>query len=232
MIKKFLKRKILSNILILIYTTYYAFIFKPLIIRKNTTDIDVFYQIFIRKEYDIPLEINPLLIIDAGANVGYASLFFAHKYPNAEIIAVEPEESNFKILEQNTQRYKNIKRIKAGIWHKNAYLKIIDNKCGEWGFMTKEVKPSENYDIKSITVDDILKKFNHERVDILKIDIEGAEKELFSKDYEPWLDKVKVIFIELHEEMKEGCNKAFWSAIKKYNFKKMKKGENIIIIKN
>mgnify|MGYP000361339186 CR=1 FL=1 len=57
--------------------------------------------------------------------------------------------------------------------------------------------------------------------DLLKIDIEGAEKELFSENTDYWLGKVNMIIIELHDWMRKDCSKNFYSAIKKYKYKKM-----------
>ena len=213
-----------------VYRTYYSVKFPGLIIRKNTSDWKAFKQVFILKEYDFPIGFEPKFIIDGGANVGYASLFFADKFPAAEIIAIEPEKSNFEILSKNISRYKQINAIKAGLWHKKASLKIEDSGSGEWGFMAKEVGLGD-YDIQAITIDEILKQSGKEEIDILKLDIEGAERELFSQNYDSWLGKVKVLIIELHDRMKEGCSAAFYSAIKKYNFSQTQRGENIILFK-
>lgn len=213
-----------------LYVFYYSVKFGAPIIRKNTSDWKSFKQVFIFKEYDFPISFEPEFIIDAGANVGHASLFFADKFPKAEIIAIEPEKSNFEMLRKNIRRYKNIKPIKAGLWPKDAYLKVIDAGLGKWGFMTKEVGP-DDYDIKTVTVEGLLNGSGHKNIDILKLDIEGAEKELFSDNYESWLGRVKVLIIELHDRMKEGCSEAFYSAIKKYDFRQMQKGENIVLFK-
>jgi FkbM family methyltransferase len=216
------------------YKKYYSFKFKPLIIRKNTSDEAVFQKIFLNKEYNLPIKIEPELIIDGGANVGYASIWFANKFPKAEIIAIEPENSNFNVLKKNTCNFPNIKLIKAGIWDKNTNLKINRshfNWSGKWDFYVKACKKKSKNTVKSITINQILKKSKHGEIDILKLDIEGAEKEIFSNNYKQWLDKVKILIIELHETYKKGCTKAFYSAIKKYDFLKFQKGENIILVK-
>lgn len=97
--------------------------------------------------------------------------------------------------------------------------------------MTEEVNSSDEYDIKAITITEILRQFNYNQIDILKIDIEGAEKELFSENYKDWLGKVDVLIIELHDRMKKGCSDSFYSAVKQYDFNKTEKGENIILTK-
>ena len=203
----------------------------PISLRTNTTDAPTFSQIFLQKDYDLNIGINPKLIIDGGANVGYASVWFASKFPKAEIFAVEPEEENFKILKMNTQKYTNVKLIKAGLWHKKAFLKVLDKGYGKWGFVTEEVASSGKGIIRAITIDDILKKSGCDQIDILKLDVESAEKEIFSKDYESWLPKVRILIIEIHDWIKIGCSESFYSAVKKYNFKEGKRGENVVLMR-
>lgn len=210
---------------------YYSTKYDPLIVRKNTSDPHIFRQIFVQRDHSFPIDIKPKLIIDAGAYVGYSSLYFSSKYPQAKIIAIEPENSNFEILEKNTKKIANIKRVKAGLWHKEGFLKIVNAGLGHWGFMTKEATGLGNCDVKAITVNILLKESGFDKIDILKLDIEGAEKELFSKNYKSWLDKVNILIIELHDRMKKGCAKSFYSAINGYSWKKFKRGANIILIK-
>lgn len=210
---------------------YYSLIHKPLIIRKNTPDNLVFINIFVLNEFKLPIKIKPEFIIDAGAYTGLSSLYFSSKYPNAKIFAIEPEDSNFEILKKNTKKLSNVTGIKAGLWYKDAFLKIVDRNTGKVGFMVKEVPESEQYDIKAITIDTLLKLSGFNKIDILKLDIEGSEKELFSKNYDTWLEKVNIIVIELHDRIKEGCTKKLYSAIDKNKWKEYKKGEKVTLIR-
>lgn len=203
--------------------------FGELAIRKNTSDESAFWQVFVDKEYDIPLNIQPKLIIDGGANIGCATLWFRKRYPEAEIIAVEPEESNFKMLELNTESLPNVKLINAGIWNKEGVLKAENSGLGKWGFQTKEGQDEDKDALKAVTIDGILADSGFEEIDILKLDIEGSEKEVFGSGYENWLGKTKVIIIELHERMREGAEKSFYAAIERYGFKKSRSGENIVL---
>ncbi|MBU0731353.1 FkbM family methyltransferase [Patescibacteria group bacterium] len=205
--------------------------YKNLAVRENTSDASVFRQIFIFRDYKLNLPVEPKFIIDAGANAGYSTVWFSQNYPDAEIVAIEPESSNFELLEKNTGDLNNVNAIKAGLWNKPGFLKINDTGEGKWGFMTKEVEESEEHDIETITVGELLEKSGQEKIDILKIDIEGAEKEVFSSNYESWLPKVEILIIELHDRMKEGCSQAFYKAIENYSFDITKKNENLILFK-
>jgi FkbM family methyltransferase len=233
-LKKLYVKYLLLPALKIIYffgVSYYRLAHGSLIIRKNTTDWNTFCDIFIFNRFNSPVEISPKFIIDAGAYAGYSSIYFHQKYPNAKIFSLEPETSNFEILKENTKNIPEIIPMKAGLWSKKCFLKIFDRGTGHWGFMTKEVLETENYDIESVTIDDLLKKSGNDRIDILKIDIEGSEQELFSCNYESWINKVDVIIVELHNRIRENCEKNFYSAIKKEDWQEYKKGEKVILIK-
>ena len=233
-IKKFIPKKIKTFLIRdfpKLYIKKYKKTFHPLIVRKNTSDIHCFRQVFIQKDYNIKLKNKPKTIIDLGANVGYASMYFSKKYPNSKIISVEPEIKNYEIMKKNCSQFKNVFPIHAGIWSKKANLKIVDDGSGEWGLKTTEVKNKKDADVSAISIDSIIKEHKIKKIDILKIDIEGAEENLFSKNYKKWLSITDTIIIELHEWMKRGTSKNFWEAIKGYDFKISKRGENLILRK-
>lgn len=207
----------------------------PLHLRKSTSDIETFYQVFGNLEYgDIPIKFSPKVIIDLGANIGLASVYFANKYPDSKIISVEPETSNFDVLKVNTARYKNIILEQKAISNiDDKYVEILDKGYGKWGFIT-EIK--DEYDnsfgsgIKTITINKISELYNINCIDILKIDIEGAEKELFETNFEKWIPITRCIIIELHDGMKKGCSKSFFKCISNYNFSFRIRGENLVLI--
>lgn len=65
-----------------------------------------------------------------------------------------------------------------------------------------------------MTVEDIMERFNLDRIDLLKVDIEGAEKEVFSdSDAVKWIDAVDAIEVELHDRFRPGCSRAFFSRV-------------------
>ncbi len=92
-------------------------------LRPGTADQNVYDQVFISKEYDVDLG-DPRFIVDAGAHIGLASVFFACKYPNSAVVAIEPEASNFRVLLKNSHGYGNIKPVWAGLWSRRTYLRI------------------------------------------------------------------------------------------------------------
>lgn len=194
----------------------------------KTIDEYTFKEIFVYKDYDLDekyrLSRNPV-IIDAGANIGLSAVFFANKYPNSHIICLEPEEKNFKSLIQNAAKYKNIKALQAALWVKTGSVSILNLGSGKRSFMIGEA--THNL-IPSHSILDIMSENKISIIDILKIDIEGSEKELFEQGYELWLPKVRCIIIELHDSMRKGSSRAFFHALSEYDFSVELKGENIV----
>ncbi|MDR2474930.1 MAG: FkbM family methyltransferase [Bacteroidales bacterium] len=210
----------------------------PMSLRPNSTDYDVFYQLFAKSEYTIPIHIpgfEPQLIIDAGANIGLASVFFKNAYPDAAIIAIEPDSGNFDMLKKNTAHYNAIFLEKAGLWNRETNIVVDDIfGLGEHGLIVKENDvPTEN-SLRAVTIDTVLKKygFENQRIDILKIDVETSEKYIFASNYETWLSKAKVIFVELHDVLEKGCSQAFFTAIQKSieHYSLFISGENLVVI--
>lgn len=200
---------------------------ESIFLRRDTSDISVFYQIFCEKDYDLRVPFDPEVIIDLGANIGLTSIFYKNRYPNSTIISVEPEKSNYEMVVQNTKQYPNMHCLNNGIWNRTTNLEIVNLGIGNWGFVTKEVDYENNNTISAISIDDIMKRFNIETIDILKVDVEGSEKELFQNNFENWLPKTKMIIVELHDDIREGASKSFFNAISQYNFSVRIKSQNI-----
>jgi FkbM family methyltransferase len=205
---------------------------QKILLRSNTSDINVFAEIFLFQDYNFKLPIKPKTIVDAGANVGYSSLWFSQKYPSAQIIAIEPEYSNYQLLLRNTGNCDRIQILEKGLWNKSTKLKIINEGGSKYGFVTEEV---ETGGIETCTVGELLGMFEElglNTIDVLKVDIEGAEKEVFSGERE-WLAKTKIVILELHEETRSGCEAAVFNAMNEFNFSLLiERGENIVYVNN
>lgn len=199
-------------------------------LRSGTSDFKLFRNIFIDEEYDIPLPFTPRTIIDGGGNIGLAAILFANKYPNAKIVTIEPESSNFTILQKNISPYANITALKAGIWSKSSFLNITNPGSGKWAFIIEETNEPGQNSIKGISINDIITECGWKNADVIKLDIEGSEKEVFD-NFGPWLNTAKAVIIETHDWIKANCSKAVEKAISNYNFKTSQKGENTVYIR-
>lgn len=203
-------------------------------LRKGTSDFPVFRQIFLEGEYqfDYGKEVNT--IVDAGANIGLASVFFSLLYKDSKIICIEPEKANYEVLLKNTKAFPNIIPVQGGVWYKNDILQICpSDKFGEWGFQLSDKKKSTNkIEVSSYTINTLMKNHNISHIDILKIDVEGAEKEIFLKgETEDWLPYCKYIVMEIHEFLHPGLSKQIFERISEIvPFQKWKIGENTFIL--
>src|SRR5690606_9237197 len=100
-------------------------------------------------------------------------------------------KSNFELLEKNITGYKNILAVRCALSNiSGAVLNVIDTGGGNWAYKTELSDESTSANVidsvPTITIDEVLSRFDIPHIDLLKIDIEGAEKELFSNNYENW----------------------------------------------
>lgn len=207
----------------------------PVFLRLKTTDIEICGQILTDREYHFEAKKQPKVIIDAGANIGMASVFFANAFPEATIIAIEPEETNFAVLKKNVAPYPKVIPVQAALWCNNALINLVDTGIcrgwGKWGFRTQGAgEKSENkvcHQIQGMTLDKIMRDQGIDFIDVLKVDIEGAEKEVFA-DASNWIDKVGAVVIELHENWDLGCNRNFFKATNSFPIA-WKQGEYVFV---
>lgn len=204
---------------------------KKVHIRKGSSDFKVFQQVMVFDHYSYSGLTEPPVetVIDLGANVGLSALFFANKYPNAKVIAVEPEIHNYEQMVKNVSGFNNVYALNNAIWYENKELNIYDGGRGEYAFRIVEDNGTRVGTTTCITIDDIVKKYDLKRIDILKIDIEGAEKELFMYNYKNWLPMVRCVMIELHDGDHPGCTSAFFRAIADREFTMSSRGEILIV---
>jgi FkbM family methyltransferase len=201
---------------------------RPFDVRLGTSDLRVLEQVFARQEYSLPKSVQPRTIIDAGANIGCATTFFANRYPDARIIAIEPDASNFEVLQANCAGFTNVTPVAAALWSHPATLTFVNPHCGKWAFSMKE-RDNDGASVRGVTIPQLIEEFSLDRIDVLKIDIEGGEKEVFSASDLSWLDIVGTIAIELHDNAKPGCAKALYSALRDRQFEQRQRGDLIFI---
>ncbi len=201
-------------------------------VRANDSDLAMFEQVFVAGDYEFDPGFVPATIIDAGANAGYASLFFHRRFPKAHIVAIEPDAENWEMLRANTRGIPLIQTVKGGLWSSHRPLRIADpaaQKC------MISLAPADDDDAGGVVdgygVAELMGMAGADVLDLLKIDIEGAELELFSENYLPWIGKVRVFMVELHDRMRPGCAAAFYHAIRDLRFTQHQRGD-IVMIRN
>jgi FkbM family methyltransferase len=214
----------------------------PIFLRKDTSDISTFRKIIFEKEYELPFDVSPDWILDAGANIGLSAIYFAVKYPSAKVIALEPEPGNFEMLKRNVSAYNNIFPINAALWPTTTRLHIISyGKMDNFQVASNEalerdeflkhkmklLKGAILFSCDTLTVEDLLIRFNIERIGIFKIDIEGSEKELF-ENAGAWIDRADLLVVELHERWKPGSTRSFYMNTPGFS-REWTKGESVFL---
>ena len=206
-------------------------------VRPGSSDVDVFRAIFLAKEYDRPhLDFTVRTVVDLGANVGMAAIFFALRHPAARIIAVEPERANFACLKRNTRAFPNITAVHAAIWHEDTTLNLRTTDAegralGDWGYQTEVQTNPDRHSVAAFSLRTLMRANGIETIDLLKVDVEGAELELFETAAETWLEAVRSIVVETHDRFRPGSDDIVTKALMKDFAEQPPSGENRIFIR-
>lgn len=197
-------------------------------LRPGTTDFDTYEHVFVLKEYDFPIPFEPKLIIDGGANIGMSALYFARRFPTSKIIAIEPDAANFSLLKRNTRDFPSVEPVQAGVWSSPGLLRIQDKTADANAFQVEWAASAVPDSMAAVSLGEILQNSESKTLDIVKLDVEGAEREIFRAGFESWLPKTRLLIVELHDRMVPGCSKALFEAISKYDFNCETRWENLI----
>ena len=194
----------------------------PVRLRPGTTDGRVFRDVVRGGEYElVEMDRSPQTIVDVGANIGITSIYFANRYPEARIIAVEPEASNYEILVRNAARYRSITPIRAAIWSRdgevNIGLDLDATEADKWGFHVRD----NGIPVRALTMRTLMREAGIGRIGLLKMDVEGDEHEIFQVS--DWMECVDALAIELHEDVKPGCRAIVEAATR--GFRRSERGQ-------
>jgi FkbM family methyltransferase len=165
----------------------------PILIRPGTQDAHTIINNIIRKEYDqTTITGSPKWMIDAGAYIGDTSAYFLSRFHDIRVLALEPGTASYKMARQNLEPYGE----RAILLQKGLY--ITDGTALFSGDNTGASISNTGFEIDCTTIKSLLDLYSIPRVDILKMDIEGAEEVLFLEKPEEWLNRVDLLIIEIH----------------------------------
>lgn len=168
---------------------------------------------------------SPRKMIDAGGNIGLTSAYLQAQFPLLEVLLLEPSESNCLIAR------KNIDSSRTEIWQKALWWKEeildLDQSQAAWAMKVSEKRNSRKVGVQGVSLSGILQSPRFENVDYIKVDIEGAEEDVFFKDVHlrTFLIRVECISVEPHSESFELFFKRYLEEI---NFRVIKSGELLI----
>lgn len=189
----------------------------PFALRAGTADVRTFCHVVAADGYRQAAIVPPRVVVDAGAHIGLASVWYANRHPDARVIALEPDADNFQLLRRNTAAYPNVTPVHAALWKTSGSVLLTDPDQGSWAFRVAGdhatgtgAAPGAAV-VSALCVDDLLDTYGIDRIDVFKIDIEGSEKAVFEHSA-TWIDRVDAIAIELHDRFQPGCSRAFYEA--------------------
>jgi FkbM family methyltransferase len=195
---------------------------------RGSSDMDVFNQIFVEDEYACIRGIDsPALIFDLGANVGYSTAYFLNAFPAAMVVAVEPDPANFEVCRANLAPYGSRARAVCGaVWSSCSRLALSRGTFGDGREWASEVRePAEQPGTEAVQgwdIPSLLRLTGKEQIDLLKVDIEGSEVNVFGPESSSWLHKVSNICIELHGPH---CEEVFFHALRDFEYELSDSGE-------
>jgi FkbM family methyltransferase len=167
-------------------------------LRRSSGDLFIFYEILLHRVYCLPTEGEGsgqvAEILDCGGNIGITALYFASRYPNARIISVEPLPDNLALLQKNAAGVRRILPLWGCISDADGE-RFLSTDRPAWGNAITD--DAGGCKVPSYSIDTILKRYNIDVLDILKVDIEGAEEQVFAARAD-FLRKTRLVVIELH----------------------------------
>jgi FkbM family methyltransferase len=182
----------------------------PLYVRLGSTDWLVLEEIFLHGEYDPLAQLdlsNIRQIVDLGANVGFSIRLWKEKFPNARILAVEPDHANMEALRRNCGDDDALQAVEACVAAAPKMVQL-DRSAGDWGIRMEKsaanaeakgrTEPNQPSMVRALTFNQIITDAGIDgEIDLLKCDIEGAEIELFA-DCADWIGRIRALIVEIH----------------------------------
>ena len=181
-----------------------------LFLESTFTDIKLLTEIFFLEVYRIDDKLNPKLIVDAGANKGLVSVYYNLFWPDCEINCFEPNPELIPILKKNLQiNNVKFKVYNYAISNKDGYEYFNIHSNHQFSSLSEKIT---EHKVKTINIESF---FDNKRIDILKLDVEGAEERIINSIKKFNID---CIIGEIHHDMIDE-NQLIDMLSKNYNLK-------------
>lgn len=177
-------------------------------LRLDESDVKVFRELFVHSEYASALELlagagDRPVIVDAGANVGLATLYLKGRVPGARVVAIEPDASNVACFQEHIRlnRFEDVAVHTAALWPRECRLRFVADptRLQSWAIRVEEDPAGP---VEAISVQGLMRRHGLERIDLLKLDVEGAEFPLFEDAASgEWLSRTRAILAEVHPDL-------------------------------
>lgn len=171
------------------------------------------------------------VILDCGANIGMSVLWFAKAFPRAVIVAVEPEAANFALLERNTAHLgPGALPVRCAVASAPGAMTLTNPEAGSTAF---QFAPAASGEVACRTVDELAAMVPDGDLLVVKIDIEGGQKQLFEHNT-AWLGRAHAVLIELEDWLLpwQGTSRPFFQAISGYPYEFLTRGETLFCMRD
>lgn len=169
---------------------------------SSYAELQVVDEVFLRGEYELTLPGGPPgVIVDAGSNVGASVLFFHATYPDALIVAIEPDHETFERLRVNTGGLERVRAVNVALGSSDGRRPFYRTPESWTSSLRPSAGASEEIEVQVRSLASLLDELGITTVDLLKLDVEGGEEELLQD--RPSLRRVNAIVGELHPDLVE-----------------------------
>ncbi|SNX88558.1 FkbM family methyltransferase [Streptomyces sp. TLI_55] len=194
-------------------------------IRRNQSDLLILWQVFLKRFYELGVhyrleeDIDTLdTIVDLGGNTGLAASYFTARYRPRTLLSVEPIPQNLAVLRHNavlsgldwkiepaavTGESGMAEFTVSAFWDTCTAVPAVADLRRTRPYRLENVLARPNVRVPALTVDELLAKHNIDHIDLLKVDVEGSEVDVF-RQVEPWMDRVERIVLEVHDKYIDG----------------------------
>lgn len=210
-------------------------------VRAGDSDIAAIRQVFIDRQYDLswPPDLNDRMqsryeailaagetpiIVDAGANIGAAALWFGSRFPDAAVVAIEPDPANAALLKRNLAGRAKQVVLEAAVGSVPGRVSLIREGLS-WAIRTTRSERG----VEVVTIEDAFRASGGSTPFIVKIDIEGFESDLFSANT-GWIARCHAVIIEPHDWLLPGqrSSGSFQKVMGELPFEIFLHGENLV----
>ena len=176
--------------------------------RSGTADPFVLYQVLLKSgkkaEYYVPPALRPEIILDIGSNIGASIIYFHEKFPDAKIFGFEPHPDTFRILQKNVAQLRGVMVFNYGLGAARQRIAVRADNVNFGAFNTRDIfkdrgHPAAPVECEVRRLDDVLRELGIAQIDLIKIDCEGAEAEVFSTLPDEILNQCQWIVGEFHD---------------------------------
>ena len=177
--------------------------------RPATSDPLAIYQVLLRQrgkaEYYLPRALQPEVILDIGSNIGASILFFHEQFPMARIYGFEPHPETFQVLQKNVGALPSVEVFNYGLGAADSNVSVPFDGADFSRFMSKDKSAEWSGPLSPTSCQlkhagEVMKNLGLTKIDLIKIDCEGAESDVLTALPGEMLRACKWIVGEMHDE--------------------------------